>query len=553
MAAIICGIFLPLLIILVVVITRQWQLTNRRKKSKLPIPPGPKPWPLVGSFPEIFRSGKPAFRWIHNFMDEMKTEIACIRLGGTYVIPVTSPELAREFLKNQGSVFASRPVCMSADLISNGYQSSIFLPPGDKWMKMRKVLHSHVLSPAALHWLHDKRAEEANNLVKYIYTRCCNKISGTGAGGMHAVNVRIVSRQYCGNVISKMVFNKRFFGNGEEEEELLKAMFALLQTLYGFGVSDHLPWLSIFDIDGYKGIIKKAMSVMRKHLDTEVDKRVQMWKDGIKTVEQDILDVLLTLKDNAGTPLLSDTEIKTQVLEMMLATTDNPSNAVEWALAEMINQPKLLEKAVEEIDNVVGRERLVEESDLPKLNYVKACIKEAFRLHPVAPFNIPHVSLANTVVGGYYIPKGSQVLLSRVGLGRNAKAWEEPMMFKPERHLKEGGGEVDLNDSELKLLAFSTGSRGCPAVKLGSLMTTMLMARLLQSFTWNLPPTLPCRSLTEAKDDLFLENPLLASSIFLRNRSGDRELAKELLVYDLILLLSPPLAGLLFESDQLSL
>nr|GMD48025.1 isoleucine N-monooxygenase 1-like [Ipomoea batatas] len=376
------SIFLPFLILLVVVITGKWQLTNRRKKSKLPIPPGPKPWPLVGSFPEIFRSGKPAFRWIQNFMDETNTEIACIRLGGTYVIPVTSPELAREFLKKQGSVFSSRPVCMSADLISNGYQSSIFLPPGDKWTKMRKILQSHVLSPAALHWLHDERAEEANYLVKYIHK-------------MHAVNVRIVSRQYCGNVISKM------------------AMFALLQTLYGLGVSDHIPWLSVFDIDGYKSIINKAMSVMRKHLDTEVDKRVQMWKDGIKTVEQDILDVLLMLKDNAGKPLLSDTEIKTQVLEMMLATTDNPSNAVEWALAEMINQPKLLEKAVKEIDSVVGRERLVEESDLPNLNYVKACIKEGFRLHPVAPFNIPHVSLADTAVGGYFIPKGSQVLLGR--------------------------------------------------------------------------------------------------------------------------------------------
>nr|GMD87589.1 isoleucine N-monooxygenase 1-like [Ipomoea batatas] len=430
-------------------------------------------------------------------MDEMKTEIACIRLGGTYVIPVTSPELAREFLKKQGTVFSSRPVCMSADLISNGYQSSIFLPPGDKWTKMRKILQSHVLSPATLHWLHDKRAEEADYLVKYIYTRCC----------MRGVNVRIVSRQYCGNVISKMVFNKRFFGNGEEEEELLKAMFALLQTLYGLGVSDHIPWLSVFDIDGYKSIIKKGMSVMRKHLDTQVDTRVQMWKDGIKTVEEDILDVLVMLKDNAGKPLLSDTEIKTQVLEMMLATTDNPSNAVEWALAEMISQPKLLEKAVKEIDTLVGKERLVEESDLPNLNYVKACIKEAFRLHPVAPFNIPHVSLADTAVGGYSIPKGSQVLLSRVGLGRNAKAWEEPLMFKPERHLD--GGEVDLNDSELNLLAFSTGRRGCPAVKLGSLMTTMLMARLLQGFTWNLPHTLPCISLTEAKHDLFLENPLV--------------------------------------------
>nr|GMD39859.1 isoleucine N-monooxygenase 1-like [Ipomoea batatas] len=481
------SLFLPLILLVILRITRQW-LTNRRKKSLLPIPPGPKPWPLVGSLPEIFRSGKPAFRWIHNFMDETNTEIASIRLGGTYVIPVTSPELAREFLKKQDSIFSSRPLCMSADLISNGYLTSVFLPYGQQWTKMRRILTSHVVSPARQHWLHDKRAEEANHLLRYIYNQC--NIYGTG--GMHVVNVRTVTRQYCGNVISKM------------------SLFALLQTLYGLGISDFIPWLSIFDIGGHKSTIKKALSVMRKHLDTEVDKRIQMWKDGTKTVEEDILDVLLMLKDNVGRPLLSDAEIKTQVLEMMLATTDNPSNAVEWALAEMLNQPKLLEKAVKEIDSVVGRERLVEESDLSNLNYVKACIKEAFRLHPVAPFNIPHVAVADTAVGGYSIPKGSHVLLSRVGLGRNARAWEEPLMFKPERHLNEDGGEVNLNDSELKMLVFSTGRRGCPAVKLGSLMTTMLMARLLQGFTWDVPPTLPCIRLTESKHDLFLETPLLA-------------------------------------------
>nr|GLL33935.1 isoleucine N-monooxygenase 1-like [Ipomoea trifida] len=487
-------------------ITRQW-LMNRRKKSQLPIPPGPKPWPLVGSFPQIPR-GKPTFRWIHKLMDEMNTEIACIRLGGTYVIPVTSPELAREFLKKQDSVFSSRPVCKSADLISNGYSSSsIFLPTGDQWAKMRRLLHSHVLSPATLHRLHDKRGEEANNLVKYIYHQA--------TGGMHVVNVRTVTQKYCGNFISKMVFNNRLFGNGmeeeeEEEEELVKALFALVQTLYGFGISDFIPWLSIFDIGGHISTINKALSVTRKHLDTQVESRVQMWKDGTKTVEEDILDVLVMLKDNVGRPLLSDAEIKTQVLEMMLAAIDNPSNAVEWALAEMINQPKLLEKAVKEIDSVVGRERLVEESDLPNLNYVQACIKEAFRLHPVAPFNIPHVAVADTAVGGYSIPKGSRVLLSRLGLGRNARVWEEPLTFKPERHLnEEDRKEVNLNDSELKMLAFSTGRRGCPAVKLGSLMTTMLMARLLQGFTWDVSPTLPCIRLTESKHDLSLETPLV--------------------------------------------
>ncbi|KAJ8649815.1 hypothetical protein MRB53_002850 [Persea americana] len=83
----------------------------------------------------------------------------------------------------------------------------------------------------------------------------------------------------------------------------------------------------------------------------------------------------------------------------------------------MLNQPKVLQKAVEELDSVVGRERLVQESDSHRLNYIKACAREALQLHPIAPFNLPHVSTADSTVAGYFIPKGSHVLLSRTGLG----------------------------------------------------------------------------------------------------------------------------------------
>lgn len=173
--------------------------------------------------------------------------------------------------------------------------------------------------------------------------------------------------------------------------------------------------------------------------------------------------------------------MSTKSKDLIYASVDNPSNAVEWALAEMLNQPSLLQKATEEIDMVVGgKHRLVQESDIPKLNYVKACCREAYRLHPIAPFNLPHVALSDTTVAGYHIPKGSHVLLSRVGLGRNQDVWDEPERFDPERHLKDEN--VDLLESELRFISFSTGRRGCMGVALGSAMTVMLLARLLQVY-----------------------------------------------------------------------
>ncbi|KAL0367524.1 UNVERIFIED_CONTAM: Phenylalanine N-monooxygenase CYP79D16 [Sesamum radiatum] len=199
----------------------------------------------------------------------------------------------------------------------------------------------------------------------------------------------------------------------------------------------------------------------------------------------------------------------------MLAAIDNSSNAVEWTLAEMINQPDILDKACKELDQVVGRNRLVDEFDLHKLNYVKACAKEAFRLHPVSPFKVPRVSMEDTIVGGYFIPKGSHVLLSRPGLDRNPRVWEDPLVYKPERHIINKDSEVMLVDHELRMLSFSIGRRGCPAVVLGSTMTIILLARLIQGFSWSAPPGGPNNTidLAESEGDLLMSKPLIAHAI----------------------------------------
>ncbi|KAE8655296.1 Isoleucine N-monooxygenase 2 [Hibiscus syriacus] len=473
-----------------------------------------KPWPIVGSLPEMVRN-RPTFRWIHQLMKDANTEIGYIRFGNVHVITVTCPEIARQFLKEKDAVFASRPTIMAADLTTKGFLTTALVPMGDQWKKMRKVLVNEMLAPIRHRWLQEKRDEEADNLVRYVYNLCVS------AGGL--VNVRVASQQYCGNVPRNILFSRRYFGEGKEdggpgfeEEEHVSAVFTILAYLYSFCVSDYMPRLRRLDLDGHEKVMKEALRIIGKYHDPIIDERIQQWKNGEKTEEKkadDLLDVLISLKDKKGGILLTPDEIKAQLTEFMIATVDNPSNAVEWALAEMLNQPEILEKAAEEIDRVVGRERLVEETDFPKLNYVKACAREAFRLHPIAPFNVPHVSLEDTTVAGYFIPKGSHVLLSRTALGRNPKVWEDPLKFKPERHLmdKEDGVSLTLTEADLRFISFSTGMRGCKGILLGSSMTFMVFARLLQCFSWSIPPANgPTIDLTEAKDSLFIANPLVA-------------------------------------------
>ncbi|EOY34704.1 hypothetical protein QUC31_018317 [Theobroma cacao] len=492
----------------------KFRLAGTEKAKQPPLPPLLlKPWPVVGNLPEMVKN-KPTFRWLHELMKQVDAGIACIRFGNVHVIPVTCPEISREFLKKQDAVFASRPISMSTDVTTKGFLTTALVPLGDQWKKMKKVMVTDLLSPTKHRWLHEKRAEEADNLVRYVYNQCKTLDKG------RLVNVRVAAQQYCGNLPRKLLFNRRYFGEGKEdggpgfeEEEHVGALFTILSYLYSFCISDYIPCLRGLDLDGHEKIMDEALQVVGKYHDPIIEERIQQWKNGDKEDEEDLLDILITLRDEHGKPLLTMEEIKAQITEFMIATVDNPSNAVEWALAEMLNQPEILEKATQEIEQVVGRGRLVQESDFAKLNYVKACAREAFRLHPIAPFNVPHVSVADTTVADYFIPKGSHLLLSRTGLGRNPKVWDEPLKYKPERHLKaDHGTPLSLTETDLRFISFSTGMRGCKGVLLGTSMTVMLFARLLQCFTWSIPPDQQGQAinLTEAKENLFLGKPLVA-------------------------------------------
>ncbi|KAI3761923.1 hypothetical protein L1987_52346 [Smallanthus sonchifolius] len=127
----------------------------------------------------------------------------------------------------------------------------------------------------------------------------------------------------------------------------------------------------------------------------------------------------------------------------------------------------------------------------------------------VAPFNVTHMTTADSIVAGYFIPKGSHVIVSRPGLGRNPVVWDDPLTFNPDRHMN-GDKEVGLTNNHLHMFTFSTGRRGCPGVMLGSTITIMLLARLVQGFTWELPPNKPQIDVEENLHGLAKAKPLFA-------------------------------------------
>ncbi|KAG0468290.1 hypothetical protein HPP92_017618 [Vanilla planifolia] len=97
-------------------------------------------------------------------------------------------------------------------------------------------------------------------------------------------------------------------------------------------------------------------------------------------------------------------------------------------------------RAQAELDDVVGRNRPVEESDMLNLPYLQTVTKEAFRLHPLGLLSVPQMAVVDCEVGLYLVLKGSTLLLNIWAVGRHPEAWsDEPLEFRPDRFLPEGG------------------------------------------------------------------------------------------------------------------
>ncbi|KAL0862742.1 hypothetical protein Bca101_041860 [Brassica carinata] len=459
----------------------------RPKKSRGQLPPGPGGWPIIGNLFQMIMN-RPAHQWIHRVMEAMKTEIACFRFAGVHVIIVTSSEIAREVLREKDTALADRAEAYSIKLISHGYNGTI----GD-------------------------RTVEADNIVTYVYNIC------QSGSVTKLVNVRDVALTYSHAVMMRMLFGQRHFdkpakdgGLGPKEKEHVDAVYRALDCLFGFSVADYLPFLRGWNVEGEEKDVREAVDIINRCNDPIIRERMHLWREkGGKETEEDCLDILITQKDDQGMYLFTFEEIRAQCKDVNVATMDNTMNTVEWTIGEMLNHQEILEKATKELNTVVGKDRLIQESDIPQLNYIKACCRESFRLHPPNAFWPPHGAREDTTLAGYFVPKGSQILVSRPGLGRNPKTWEKPDAFKPERHLVDHSRDsvdVTLMEPDMGFVVFGTGRRGCAGPKLGTTMIVMLLARLLQGFEWTLPPGASQVELISANTNLFMAKPLLASA-----------------------------------------
>lgn len=170
--------------------------------------------------------------------------------------------------------------------------------------------------------------------------------------------------------------------------------------------------------------------------------------------------------------------------DVIIASSSTSSATMLWTLAELMRHPDMLRRVQKELDAVVGKNRLAEESDLVNLEYLRAVIKETFRLHPVLPLLLPHQSDVDVQIGGYDIPAKTRVMVNTYAIGRDPQVWEDPLEFNPDRFLN---SPIDVKGQNFELLPFGAGRRMCVGYNLGLMTVENGLAQLLHTCDLNLP------------------------------------------------------------------
>lgn len=171
-----------------------------------------------------------------------------------------------------------------------------------------------------------------------------------------------------------------------------------------------------------------------------------------------------------------------QCQDLFVAGTETTSATVEWAMAELMRNPEKMQKARAEVRQVLGQSKLVQESDISRLPYLQALIKETFRLHPIGTVLVRQAE-ADIEFDQYIVPKDAQLLVNLWGIGRDPSLWLNPDSFVPERFLD---SEIDVKGQHFELLTFGTGRRICLGLPLAHRMLHLMIASLLHNYDWKL-------------------------------------------------------------------
>ncbi|KAF4370298.1 hypothetical protein G4B88_012982 [Cannabis sativa] len=449
--------------------------TNKKSVQSLPEPSGV--LPIIGHL-HLLNGQKPVAR-ILGAMADQYGPIYSLRLGQYRALVLSNWELVKESLTKNDRLFANRPNIAIGKYVL--YNSAAFAVSsyGQYWRELRKLATLQLLSIHRIELLQHVRVAEINSFLKNLNTK--NNV---------ILPLSELLEQLTFNINVRLIAGKRFSPENFKEKttEVFRFKEAIKEALHLAGVfvwSDVIPWLEFLDVHGHVRAMKRTFKeldlVMGNWLEEHREARAN---NSDNNNGGDLMDVMLsnlTEDDAVLSGYSRDTVIKATSLILILTGTESTAVTLTWTISLLLNHPNILKAAQEELDTHVGRERWVQESDIPNLKFLQSIVKETLRLYPPGPLTGPREATQDCYIGGHYVPVGTRLIVNLWKLQRDPRMWSDPLKFLPERFMTT---HTDLNfrGQNFEYIPFSAGRRSCPGVSLGLAVVQLVLARIVQGF-----------------------------------------------------------------------
>ena len=430
------------------------------------LPSGPGGLPFIGQVVKAVRPRKELY-----FMEWQKRygTVFQITSFGQKIVVISDPDLIREAFSKAETADRQSNIILTLFYADNG----LIFSSGELWKQSRRF---------SLHHLRNfgmggaKLENVIQDQVQEFMEQVVTPNDGSPICIDHSLHIAIA------NIIWGMVSSQKFDITDSRALEVLNPFDEMASFVPLFIMISFFPALLrlpswLIGLDKVYKIFNGPINALLQPAIDEHERTVDL--DG---EPRDYIDCML--QERSRNPEhFTNRHMLRCILDLFIAGYDTTSVTLGWAFIYLCMYPQVQCKVREEIVNVVGDERRPALADRARMPYTEAFLMETQRMANIAPTGVEHVTRQEIQLGGFTIPRGSEIISLLMAVHMDEKFFPEPKVFRPERFLDEQGRVKPSR----ALMPFSVGKRSCLGEALARAELFLFVTALLQRYSMRFP------------------------------------------------------------------